>query len=365
MDRSTSPRPRRVGAVSSSIVVALISLLAWEAIGRWTSLAPVTPVRFLEASWAVAKGEIPKTVQPPSVEELRLYAYRPLPYVMFGLKPKWRRQGQTDSRGNVLLKTSNTRGFRGKDFEVPKPPGRYRIVCLGCSVTYGDSVSDFETYPVQLERELRKARPDLDVEVVNAGVPSYTSAETLANFAFQCLDWEPDAVLVYEGINDLRPRQYCNFDSAYSHYRKIWDGTTASWAKGEGDVGGGINALIQHPFPKDNGDPAENMRRAGSAAFRRNLTSLSGIARAHGVKVIFVTQAWDPSNAYLEKHVISGLEEHNGIVRDVAVSRGDFLVDLVREFAAERQFVDPVHMNAEGYAQMARIIAAGLCKYLF
>ena len=46
----------------------------------------------------------------------------------------------------------NGDGFRGpRDFERPKPAGRFRIAVLGESSTFGYLNRDTETYPVQLE----------------------------------------------------------------------------------------------------------------------------------------------------------------------------------------------------------------------
>jgi lysophospholipase L1-like esterase len=365
MDPSTPAPRRRLGPVFV-LYLAFLALATWEIAGRISAAVPTTPLRFLDAAWTVATGGSPGTgVKPPTPEELKKNAYRPLPYVMYGLKPSWERAPQVQANGSVPKKTSNRAGFRGREIETPKPAGRFRIVCIGGSTTYGDSVGDEETYPVQLEAELRRARPKLDIEVVNAGVPSYTTAESLASLALICLDWKPDAIVLYEGINDLRPRQYRNFDSAYFHYRKIWNGTVENWEAGTGEMRGGINPFIQHNFPADNGNVVENARRAGTGAFRRNLVSLAGIARAHAVKVVFVTCAWDPKSPYLEPHVATGLAEHNAVVREVAAARGDLLVDLAAQFQTEGQFVDPIHMNAAGSAQMGRLVSAEILKGLF
>lgn len=365
MDRSTSA-PLRRPRVVFVVYLMLLALVAWEVAGRFTRAVPTTPLRFLAAAWRLAtEGPDARTRDLPDPESVAKMAFRPLPYVMYGLKPSFVRAPQVQASGAVPKKTSNRAGFRGREIAVPKPAGRYRIVCLGGSTTYGDSVGDDETYPVRLEEALRGARPELDIEVVNAGVPSYTTAESLANLAFLCLDWSPNAIVLYEGINDWRPRQYRNFDTAYFHYRKVWNGTADGWEAGPGEMRGGINGFIQHGFPPDNGDKAENARRAGTGAFRRNLISVAGIAHAHGVKVVFVTCVWDPKNAYLEPHVIAGLEEHNVVVREVAATHGDLLVDLPVHFQPAGQFVDPIHMNVEGSAQMGRLIGEAISKALF
>ncbi|HZL98764.1 MAG TPA: GDSL-type esterase/lipase family protein, partial [Planctomycetota bacterium] len=296
----------------------------------------------------------------PGADELARMAYRPLPYLMWGLKPNWTREPGPRN----LVRTSNSLGFRGREVELPKPEGRYRLICFGGSTTYDDALSDDETNVVQLEGLLRAARPAQDIELVNAGVPSYTSAEDLPNLAFRCLDLQPDAILIYQGINDFRTRGYRNFDPAYFHYRKIWDGGTRTWVEGEGELGG-INAFIQHKPPEPNGDQAENVRRAGTGAYRRNLTSMAGIAKAHGVRCIFVTSIIDKQNEYVTPVVLDGIAEQNEVMRQVAAEQGVLLVDLAAVYPSGDYFVDAVHNNAAGATEKARIIADGLLRDLF
>ncbi len=89
---------------------------------------------------------------------------------------------------------------------MPKPPAVYRIACLGGSTTYGDGVDDWRlTYPALLQDSLR-AWGVSEVEVVNAGVPGYSSYESVINLEFRVLDLHPDLVFFYEAINDVYPR---------------------------------------------------------------------------------------------------------------------------------------------------------------
>jgi lysophospholipase L1-like esterase len=358
-----SSRPRRSRA-GLFLFLLVLGAAAWEVAGRVSGAAVVTPTKFLGAAWTVASGDVPSSsggpAGAPSEKELAEMAYRPLPYVMWGLKPSWNRQ---PGKAN-LTRTSNALGFRGAEIEQPKPAGRYRIVCLGGSTTYDDAVNDDETNVVQLQALLRAARPGQDIEVINAGVPSYTSAEDLPNLAFRLIDLQPDAVLIYQGINDFRTRNYRNFDNAYFHYRKVWDGGTRTWAKGEGELDG-INAFIQYKPPDPNGNEADNLRRSGTWAYGRNLTSMAGIAKAHGARCIFVTAIIDKQNEYSTSFVVDGIAEQNEVMKRVAAQQGAILVDLAAAFPSGDYFVDAVHNNAAGAREKARIIADGLLRDLF
>jgi len=68
--------------------------------------------------------------------------------------------------------TTNSLGMRGRELAREKPPGTFRILCIGSSSTFGAGVRREEaTYPAQLERILDRARPGgWAVEVGNCGV---------------------------------------------------------------------------------------------------------------------------------------------------------------------------------------------------
>lgn len=99
----------------------------------------------------------------------------------------------------------NSLGFRGDEFSVPKPPGTFRIFAVGESTTFGwkGTHSHREAWPALLEAKLRAAYPGRTIEVINAGVPGYTSIEQRINFMLRISKLEPDAIIIYHGNNDI------------------------------------------------------------------------------------------------------------------------------------------------------------------
>jgi lysophospholipase L1-like esterase len=67
--------------------------------------------------------------------------------------------------------TTNRLGLRDQDHPQAAPPGTRRIIALGDSQTFGNGLSDDETWPGQLEAELR-ASDATEWEVINAGIPA-------------------------------------------------------------------------------------------------------------------------------------------------------------------------------------------------
>jgi lysophospholipase L1-like esterase len=110
----------------------------------------------------------------------------------------------------------NPQGFRGAPVDPVKPDGRYRIIALGDSNTFGWTVDDGANWPAQLEGLFASSRAG--TEVVNAGVWGYTMYQGLQRFT-EVVPLSPDLVLVSYGGNDAH--QVTVPDAAYvrSHDR--------------------------------------------------------------------------------------------------------------------------------------------------
>ncbi len=98
---------------------------------------------------------------------------------------------------------TNSLGLRGR--ELSESPAGLKVLCLGDSITFGLSLKDDETFPVQLARELA-AHPGVPADqlvVVNGGVPGWSSVQgrrLLERFR----SWDPDIVVFWFGINDSK-----------------------------------------------------------------------------------------------------------------------------------------------------------------
>jgi len=287
-------------------------------------------------------------------------AFEAKPYVMFGLVPSFTREGQP-------LRSSNALGYRGAELQQPKPEGRTRVVCLGGSTTYGFRVADSEAWPAVLGRLLSAARPELDIEVVNAGVESYTSAESLARLAFDVLELKPDLLVLHHAANDVRPRRYPGFEPGYGHFRKVWNGSPEGYAPTGGELSG-INFFIQQaPDPAadaaEPGDVLSRLERAGTGSFRRNLISMLGVAAAHDVPLVLTTMPYDPASIGSDPGLGPGIDQHNDVLRALAAERDVPLVDLATLFGGGG-FVDPIHLDPKGSRRKARLLVEPLAALL-
>lgn len=279
----------------------------------------------------------------------------------------------------------NSLGFRSPETTAVKPPNRFRCVCVGGSVVYDTRVNLENSWPMQLENLLRQKYGDR-VEVVNAGLPGRTTADSLVNVALRVLPLDPDVVILLEGINDQKPNRYPDFRPDYSHWyvpppsslRQLGDriidrSTLAAWTRSK------LRPIL-NPSVRDNWagravERHDTVAEEGLRAYRRNLESIIGMCRMHGVKVVMGTVGnsldgnadWDPSAGtpnpllyYHEGLTMAGLRqafrEYNRVNREVAASAGCPLVDLDSDLPVGKEnYQDDVHYTAAGSAMVAKL----------
>jgi lysophospholipase L1-like esterase len=103
-----------------------------------------------------------------------------------------------ESTSEVAL---NSRGFRDREVNEAKPPGIFRVVVLGDSITWGQGVAQTERYPDLLTGLL--GRKGVPVEVVNLAVGGYGTDQEYLLFRGQGRRFCPDLVLLGLYRNDL------------------------------------------------------------------------------------------------------------------------------------------------------------------
>lgn len=93
---------------------------------------------------------------------------------------------------------TNELGLRG----APIRDGARRVLAVGDSCTYGWAVIERRAYPALLERQLNGPEEGDPYQVINAGVPGYTTYQGLMYLRERGLALEPDVVVVGFGFND-------------------------------------------------------------------------------------------------------------------------------------------------------------------
>jgi len=119
----------------------------------------------------------------------------------FTYRPLAALRQRVDVIGRAAQFSINNAGFRDDNVILPKPPGVFRIVCVGASTTEEGPSNDL-TYPNLLEFYLNRALGGRRVDVVNAGVSGINSDKHVLKLADYLL-LEPDMIVVYNAANDI------------------------------------------------------------------------------------------------------------------------------------------------------------------
>ena len=101
------------------------------------------------------------------------------------------------TRVREFYASTNSLGFRSPELQEPK--SKFRILCIGDSVTFGWGVADDETYPALLQKEFPEA------EVINVGVPALKPEHVLSYVNNFIETVKPDLVLLAMRPNWMTP----------------------------------------------------------------------------------------------------------------------------------------------------------------
>ena len=121
----------------------------------------------------------------------------------------------------------NAAGYRGPERPAAKPPGVWRILALGDSVTYGMDVKAGEAFAGQLEAKLNAAGAG-PAEVLNFGVPGYNSFQEYELLKTRGLALDPDLVVMTFTADDVETSPVIiNVGGEYSLFRNQFEGIGA------------------------------------------------------------------------------------------------------------------------------------------
>jgi lysophospholipase L1-like esterase len=311
--------------------------------------------------------------------------YVPHPYLGIAPRPGFRSKARAGGLGyNYDL---NAFGLRGPETTLEKPAGLRRIVCLGGSTTFCTGArSNDQTWPAGVETLLKASgRLRAPVEVLNAGVPGYSTAESLINLSLRMLDFAPDLVLIYHAPNDMRLAQAQGFRSDYSHGRRAWsipdapplDGWLSRhcrlYARLQAKLAGHsepyrapvMQELVFAPDLGERAVPASvEVVAAGQAAYRRNLKSLVALARMGGAQPVLQTFAFVHGMDREEGTDLSAaMDQVNQTIRELAVELDLPLIDIAGPLSDRRElFDDWMHYNPRGCGEHAKLVARGLLE---
>jgi len=118
------------------------------------------------------------------------------------LKPLHQYRSIHPDRGDDVILTINSFGMREREVLVPKPPGLFRILCLGDEAVLAYQTEWENTFCQKLEQNLQ-ARTRLKVEVLNGGLPGACPLLSYLAYKHQFIKLQPDLVILNFDMSDV------------------------------------------------------------------------------------------------------------------------------------------------------------------
>ena len=108
----------------------------------------------------------------------------------------------------------NRDGFRDREYTIAKPRGKFRILAVGDSQTFGHGIERLEdTFPKQLETLLNQGMERPKFEVLNFSMPGWNTVDQLQYIYKKGFLYQPDLILLNFFHNDLPPSLFLDCDS--------------------------------------------------------------------------------------------------------------------------------------------------------
>ncbi len=309
--------------------------------------------------------------------------YQPHPFLGFTLKPSVK-----INHPSMHYKT-NAFGFRGEEISAIKGPDTVRIFCLGGSSAWGHGLHDTETWPYKLQKELQKMYPARRIEVVNAGVPGYTTFQSMINFQTNILDFQPDIIIVYHVWNDIKywteitpthnfSRTGLAFDKPPQTFldRILHKSYTFIFL-------GAIKRIIKERFSNRyarGGEPVPEKTSGkridfsyGESVYRRNLRNIIATAKANGVITVLSNElTLIKKNSSKEEDLkimwflpkdkmIQAFDDADNILRELSASERVEFVDIRNSVPSNLKTLrDHIHPMVEGCDRIAHVFSQRL-----
>lgn len=296
-----------------------------------------------------------------------------------------------DDPSNVFWQgtVSNSLGFRCPEFSLKRASGTLRIACFGDSSTFGIGSKMEHTWPSQLrtmvEGDYRFSSWN-DVEVINAGVPGYSSYQGLQHMRQEIDRLQPDLVMASYANND-----FWHWDQATDeeHADKLLNSGLGKKLLYQSRLARGMAMVMQNASasksntagstasPNQHWAAAATMnyispvdewiRRVPLDSFRKNVNAMADLCQQRDVPLVLVR--W-PDQPQAEGKWSPRIEYHD-VLQDIAAKRGLSIADVASIFQANRSWStgtyienDIVHVNKDGNRLAAIAAFDAVCEAL-
>ncbi len=297
-----------------------------------------------------------------------------------------RRQAKAEGPGGVTY-LINSQGYRGPEFSSEKSSGVIRIMIYGGSSVFDIYMPEGADWPRRVEAELRQGGFP-DVQVINAGVPSHASFDSLGRFFSEGHLLKPDYVVLYAAWNDIKlfrsdepllrlltpyqgnplvdyqgslDRHLSEISQVYVRLRQRYYRQRIHFGKEgrlpEGEITSYLSprALAQFRLTVDTF--VDLVRNASSTPIliseARLVTRTNSEAQRRRIRYALPLLTHDALNeAYVRT---------DEVLRRVAGGSGAAFIDAAKELSGRDDlFYDHVHLTQKGSAELASLVARGM-----
>lgn len=263
----------------------------------------------------------------------------------------------------------NERGFRSAPIAPVKPAGTTRILCIGDSTTFGFGVEREESYGSRLARWLN-AGGNGTFEVINAGIPAYTShqsLEVLREFRTDAIDWVFCYIGAWNdyvpavGVDDARAADILEKAGEKRPSHLVIIQKIARWLRGISNSGSTQpGASRQREYAR--GWSLAGLRpdgpRVPPVRFEENLQQIVAECRAMGARPMFMIPAAPAATILKYKDSDDYAERVARVAARASVPMVDVRARLKSDTAGdEALFMDFIHPSAAGHVRIARDLA--------
>lgn len=204
----------------------------------------------------------------------------------------------------VSTNAAHLRSERSDKQLQPKQPGTIRVVCLGDSVTFGyrvpvvwpDKPTEYNPealpYSMLLEKQLRDANPQRQIEVITMAVPGYTSHQGLAWLRRDIENLDPDLLTVSFGWNDASFSDVPDREAI----KTSWSARSVRWLIDHSQAFAHATSWLRERERRKTqnqnpGSPPTRPRptaRVSEQEYLANMTAIEELSRQRGTRVIVI-----------------------------------------------------------------------------
>ena len=243
-----------------------------------------------------------------------------------------------------------------------------------------------QTLPGSLRTLLRERYPGRDIEVINAAIQSCVSRQSIAHLVFTVVNYEPDIVILYDGVNDIgMPLTYesrSNFPYNFQTLVEAWDAyrdqqqkslwkilldrsllygrLRTLWEKEEETtttstvtlgLGKAPNAISAKEITSNSRFTEKHI-----AAYLKNWRRLIELSKAFNFSAVCILQ---PTGGLDQKHSLPLMMRDFGINKTIAVQWINALTTLNREADSqieklEKEYSGEIFLNLRSYLEPAK-----------